>query len=80
MQRCWDGDPLLRPKASEVLEALPTSLVSFILAYIHRFNCILLRSGPPAWKWMTGFLLQWVMVFLSNVRHWAWVGVAGHSS
>jgi len=51
IQRCWDEDPQLRPKASEIVQALLTLLVSLILAIdLPSSLTLLIFSAPPAWK------------------------------
>jgi len=51
IQRCWDEDPDSRPKASEIVQALLTLLVSLILAIDPPSSLTLLMfSAPPAWK------------------------------
>ena len=44
MQRCWDRDPELRPKASEVLEVLAGLLVPHHLLQIQVLSLTLLAS------------------------------------
>ena len=51
IQRCWDEDPHLRPEASEVVHALLTLLVLFILAINPPLRLTFpASSAPPAWK------------------------------
>ena len=51
MQRCWDHDPDLRPKASEVLQTLLDSSVThqFRRSSIYKLDSSA-PSDPPAWK------------------------------
>ena len=52
MQRCWNSDPQLRPKVSEVLEALTPSVSRLLLhsgPLIRKIDCSQ-PSNPSSWE------------------------------
>ena len=55
IQRCWNGDPRLRPEASEVLQILLDSSVFHLFwrSSIHKLEYVLASSNPPLWERLT---------------------------
>ena len=60
MQRCWDHDPCLRPRVSDVLQSLLNLSVphSFRRSYTRQSDYFFVCSTPPAWKRLIHSLLS----------------------